>query len=507
MKPLEVDYYFERLYNMPCMARADFTAKPMVLLSGQYSVGKSTFIRFLIERDYPGLRIGPEPTTDKWVAIMGGPRDQVIPGNAVIVDPSLPFTRLNKFGTNFFDRLEASICKSDVLETLTFIDTPGVLSGEKQRLNRGYDYEQVYKWFVQRCDKVLLMFDAHKLDISDEFKRNIECLKGHPQKVAIILNKADRVNTSQLMRIYGALMWSLGKVLNTPEVARIYIGTFWDQPLHFTEMRNLFESEANDLYNSLAILSKDSALRQLNELIKRARNVRASACILHYMRSELPTFGRDAKAKKLIDNLPNLYAQIATKFNLPQDDLPNSEYLQKKLRSEAIDLKKLPSLGDDKFRKRLQTLDELLNTEIPKLIKMLPQEMAEQEPVKMPFLSTTPSPFAVDTSGGLTGDAYRFTEWLKHGPDIALCEDEFNALNPEDGLLNGAKAKKPLQDSNLQASTLHQIWTLSDVDKDGCLDLTQFAIAKHLIAMKLDQQELPKEIPAHWMQQPAGHES
>jgi hypothetical protein len=38
-------------------------------------------------------------------------------------------------------------------------------------------------------------------------------------------------------------MWSLGKVLGTPEVARVYIGSFWDEPLRFDINRKLFEAE------------------------------------------------------------------------------------------------------------------------------------------------------------------------------------------------------------------------------------------------------------------------
>lgn len=60
--PLEEHYNFHDFHS-PKLEDPDFDAKPMILLVGQYSTGKTTFIRHLLERDFPGIRIGPEPTT------------------------------------------------------------------------------------------------------------------------------------------------------------------------------------------------------------------------------------------------------------------------------------------------------------------------------------------------------------------------------------------------------------------------------------------------------------
>lgn len=60
--------------------------------------------RYLLEQDIPGSRVGPEPTTDCFTAIMHGEVEGVIPGNALIVDPNKPFRKLNPFGNTFLNR-------------------------------------------------------------------------------------------------------------------------------------------------------------------------------------------------------------------------------------------------------------------------------------------------------------------------------------------------------------------------------------------------------------------
>lgn len=68
-------------------------------------------------------------------------------------------------------------------------------------------------------------------------------------------------------------MWSLGKVVQTPEVMRVYFGSFWlEKPKNsFEDCRLLIEAEQKDLLNSLRELPRNATIRKINEIVKRAR--------------------------------------------------------------------------------------------------------------------------------------------------------------------------------------------------------------------------------------------
>ena len=345
------------------------TAKPMVLLVGQYSVGKTSFIRYVLGRDFPGQRIGPEPTTDRFTVLLNGPEERTIPGNALSVHPDLPFRGLERFGVNFLSRLEGSQLPSSVLRSVTLVDTPGILSGEKQRTNRGYDFTKVVKWFAEKADLIVLLFDAHKLDISDELKGTIDAIKGHEDKIRCILNKADQIDRQQLMRVYGALLWSLGKTMTSPEVARVYVGSFWQEPLSNMDNADLFEMEERDLMKDLAILPRQSAVRKINELVKRLRKVKTLAYIVGYLKSQMPAvMGKEKKQKKLIADLPNVFRTIMKKYDLSPGDFPDITSFSQKLSETKF--AEFSALSE----KQINELEKVLNEDIPKLMEMLPSE-------------------------------------------------------------------------------------------------------------------------------------
>ena len=110
----------------------------------------------------------------------------------------------------FLSKFQASLCDYPLLENITLLDTPGVLSGSKQSAGRGYDFIGVVGAMANKADRIILCFDAHKLDISDEFAKTIEALKGNEEKIKIVLNKADAVSQQELMRVYPFLLYYQG---------------------------------------------------------------------------------------------------------------------------------------------------------------------------------------------------------------------------------------------------------------------------------------------------------
>lgn len=499
--PLE-EYYMFHDFHSPPLEDADFDSKPMILLVGQYSTGKTTFIRYLLEKDFPGIRIGPEPTTDRFIAVMHTDEGQegVVPGNALVVDPKKQFRPLAKFGNAFLNRFQVSQVSSPVLESISIIDTPGILSGEKQRVDRGYDFTGVLEWFAERVDRIILLFDAHKLDISDEFRRSIEALRGHDDKIRIVLNKADMIEHQQLMRVYGALMWSLGKVLQTPEVARVYIGSFWDQPLRYDANRKLFEAEEQDLFNDIQSLPRNAALRKLNDLIKRARLAKVHAYIISALRKDMPSmFGKDSKKKDLIKNLSQIYADIEREYQIPSGDFPDLKEMQDKLQN--YDFTKFHPLK----KPLLDAVDTVLAQDIARLVAKIPQEQQATEQMSKDaspnelrggaFETINESPFGYGRGEGVDAGSYD-SDWVVE-KDREKYVQIFNSLTPVDGKVNGANAKQEMLKSKLPNTVLGKIWKLADVDRDGHLDADEFALAMHLINIKLSGHDIPASLPAH----------
>ena len=366
MKPFEEQYRFGSFFS-PLLTDADFDGKPQVLLLGQYSTGKTTFIRHLIGREYPGANIGPEPTTDRFVVVCHGQDDRITPGNTLAVQPDKPYSGLSNFGSGFLSKFQASQCCAKLLEEITIVDTPGVLSGEMQRIERSYNFVEVCEWFAARCDVIVLLFDPHKLDISDEFRAVIASLRGHDDKVRVVLNKASSVSQQQLMRVYGALLWALSRVVRTPEVPRIYVGDFpapgHDAPISGANA-TLLEAERDDLLHDLHDIPRAALGRRVNEFVKRVRAVRLHCLLMGRLRERMPRLmGRERKQAKLLATLPDVFRDVSERYNLAPADFPNVDAFRDRLSRFKL-AADFPLLDP----KLLRRLNEVLEQDVPALL-------------------------------------------------------------------------------------------------------------------------------------------
>jgi len=381
--PAEESSFFEHFKLRPT-TREEFEASPQVLLLGQYSTGKTSMVKWLTGSNSAHFDVRPQPSTDKFMAIVHGGQERLINGNAAASLQQLPYQGLSMFGGSFLGSFQALVLPSDILKEITLIDTPGVLAGSKQRIGRDYDFAAVCAWLAERVDLVLLTFDAHKLDVSDELADVIEVLRPHASKVRLVLNKADQVDAANLVGVYGALLWNVAKILRTPEVARVFVSSFWDQEYIHEDHRQLFDEDKRTILKELRGLPRATVLRKANELLGRMRLVKAHYCVMTYMRSQVPWFlmtcGTEGRIRAwLLGNLPRLFAEAQQLRNVSPGDMPGMAGFAERLRSLEYP-SRLPTWDPEVVAQ----LDRAINEDVPEVIDRVGGVSAPQMSLSTP---------------------------------------------------------------------------------------------------------------------------
>lgn len=204
-------------------------------------------------------------------------------------------------------------------------------------------------------------------------------------------------------------------------------------------------------------------------------------------------FGKDSKKKELIATLGDIYQQLQRQHQISLGDFPDIKHMQEQL--QFHDFSKFQALKP----KLLESVDKMLSDEIAKLMVRIPREETERADRSVvkggAFDGYKESPFGVGKGEGIDR-GHDDKEWVV-GQEQYKYDEVFATLNPVNGKITGAMAKSEMVKSRLPNAILGKVWKLADIDKDGMLDSDEFALAMHLINIKLEGHDLPNDLPEH----------
>ncbi|KAG7491327.1 hypothetical protein MATL_G00002440 [Megalops atlanticus] len=332
IKPMEQAYKYNELRQHE-ISDAEISSKPLVLFLGPWSVGKSSMINYLLGlQDTPyQLYTGAEPTTSEFTVIMHGEKFRTIEGIVMAADSSRNFSPLEKFGQNFLEKLIGIEIPNKLLERVNFVDTPGIIENRKQQ-ERGYPFSDVCQWFIDRADLIFLVFDPTKLDVGLELELLFKQLKGRESQIRIILNKADSLATQDLMRVYGALFWSMAPLINVTEPPRVYVSSFWPYDYATDTSSGLFIKEETSLMEDLNQVIENRLENKIAFIRQHGIRVRIHALLVdRYVQTFRDKMGffsdPDTVFREIVEDPDKFYIfkSILAKTNVSKFDLPSRD--------------------------------------------------------------------------------------------------------------------------------------------------------------------------------------
>lgn len=212
---------------------ANIKWRPLVLVLGNYSSGKSTLINEFLGGTIQAT--GQAPTDDSFTIITcddaaegDGPvrvteqRD----GRFLLNSPEYPFETLKKHGQRFVSHFRLKKVNSPFLKNLAIIDTPGMLDSVSER-DRGYNYQDVIGDLAQIADLVLVLFDPHKAGTVREAHTSLRDTlpsRTFEERMLFVLNRIDEcASLMDLLQVYGTLCWNLSQMTGRKDIPTIHL--------------------------------------------------------------------------------------------------------------------------------------------------------------------------------------------------------------------------------------------------------------------------------------------
>lgn len=288
LDPVESRFAFEKRPS-----DGEIAGGPMVLIVGNHSSGKSTFLNYILGEAVQ--RTGMAPTDDSFTILRYSEQREERDGMAIVTNPELPFGSLNKFGEDFLSHFRMKLLPIGFLRDVTLVDTPGMIDAADRQAGRGYDFSAVVRWFAERADVILVFFDPDRPGTTAESLTVLtEALTGLDHKLLVVMNKMDNFRSMRdFARCYGTLCWNLGKVIRKKDIPQIYT-TF--VPVEGAPESVLplgdFEVARGELINEI----KRAPVRRVDNMIthaaRHAERLRMHARIVDRARSGLAAFRR-----------------------------------------------------------------------------------------------------------------------------------------------------------------------------------------------------------------------
>ena len=208
-------------FNLP-VSDKDVPGSPRVLLLGNHSSGKSSFINYIAGVDIQ--ESGMAPTDDGFTLVTHGETEETLDGQTLVSHPELDYQELASLGPEFLAKLRFKTHPSENLRQLTLIDSPGMIDSASSHQLRSYDFRESIRRFAESADLILFFFDPDKPGTTGEAISIFTSeLVGLDHKLLIVLNKVDLFdNIRDFARTYGTLCWNLSKTIPTKDTPRIY---------------------------------------------------------------------------------------------------------------------------------------------------------------------------------------------------------------------------------------------------------------------------------------------